>query len=74
MTTFDRGTCDTVIAAIERTQPDADLMLRMLGLVEQQGHNTREDTKSAPTPTTRKPLWLEPIVGKLSTGQIEMRA
>lgn len=70
-TTFDRTDCDIAAYAIKRTQPDADLLIRMLGLVEQQGFNTRKDSKSEPTPVTRKPLWLEPVVGKLSTGHMQ---
>lgn len=70
-TTFDRTDCDIVTYAIQHTQPDADLLIRMLGLVEQQGLNTRRDTSSEPVAVTRKPLWMEPVIGKLSTGHMQ---
>jgi hypothetical protein len=69
--TFSRTDCDIVTYTIKRTQPDADLMLHMLGLVEQSGLNTRKDSSSEPVPVTRKPLWAEPVVGKLSTGHMQ---
>ena len=69
--TFSRIDCDIVAYSIKRTQPDADLILHMLGLVEQPGLNTRKDSSSEPVPVTRKPLWEEPVVGKLSTGHMQ---
>lgn len=73
-TTFARTDCDIVTYSIQRTQEDADLLIRMLGLVEQPGYNTRKDSSSEPVAVTRKPLWMEPVIGKLSTGHMQRNA
>lgn len=73
MSKFDRTTCDIVARAIRRTQPDAELMLDMLGLIESTGRATHRDNGGSKgnRQVTRRPLWeevaypdLRPVGGK----------
>lgn len=62
---FSRELCDRATKFVS-AQPDADLILRKLGLVEQPGHNTQGAAARKSAPIMRRALWDEPIVGSLS--------
>lgn len=66
---YPKAKCATVIRAL--TRDGNDDLIPMLGLTEQAGLNTRKDAHSVPTPAVRKPLWLEQVVGHLSTGHMQ---
>lgn len=64
MDTFPRTDCDIVAHTIRRTQPDPDLLIAILGLVEQPGIDTNNSLKDA-SHVTRPPLWETPVIGEL---------